>query len=79
MWLAQSYSESSDIHAELLHNFPKLRNGGGYELLRLPEGGGKLLQVIAYNYLCGMNPANLIADVNEVPESSLVHFLKQVD
>ena len=42
-----------DIHCtgqafydELLHQYPKLREGGGYELLRVPEGGGKDLEVI---------------------------------
>ena len=42
-----SYSEMQDIYEELLYQFPKLKQGGGFELLRVPEGGGKLLQVIA--------------------------------
>ena len=36
-----------EIYDELQSQFPKLKNGGGFELLRLPEGGGKVLQVIA--------------------------------
>ena len=31
----------------MTYQFPKLKEGGGFELLRVPEGGGKLLQVIA--------------------------------
>lgn len=42
-----AYSEMQDIYDELLYQFPKLKEGGGFELLRVPEGGGKLLQVIA--------------------------------
>ena len=42
-----AYSDAQEIHQELLYHFPKLRDGGGYELLRTSEGGGKLLQVIA--------------------------------
>lgn len=36
-----------EIYDELQSQFPKLKNSGGFELLRLPEGGGKVLQVIA--------------------------------
>lgn len=42
-----AYSEMQDIYDELLFQFPKLKQAGGFELLRVPEGGGKLLQVIA--------------------------------
>ena len=39
-------SDAQDIHFELLSQFPKLRNGGGFELLRAQEGGRKLLSPI---------------------------------
>ena len=42
-----AHSDMQDIYDELLFQFPKLKEAGGYELLRLPEGGGKMLQVIA--------------------------------
>ena len=42
-----AYSEMEDIYEELMFQFPKLRNAGGFELLRVPEGAGKLLQIIA--------------------------------
>lgn len=42
-----AYSEAEDIHQDLLYHYPKLKEGGGYELLRAGEGGGKVLQVIA--------------------------------
>ena len=42
-----SCSEMQNIYDELLFQFPKLKQAGGFELLRVPEGGGKLLQVIA--------------------------------
>ena len=45
--ILNAYSEMQDIYDELLFQFPKLKQGGGFELLRVPEGGGKLLQVIA--------------------------------
>ena len=35
-----------EFYDELLYLYPKLREGGGYELLRVPEGGGKDLEVI---------------------------------
>ena len=41
------YSDGYDIHIELTTHFPKLNNAGGYELLRLQEGGGKQLDIIA--------------------------------
>ena len=42
-----SYSDHHDIYSELSFHFPDLVNAGGFELLRVPEGGGKLLEVIA--------------------------------
>ena len=39
--------EARDIHDELLFQYPKLSEAGGYELLRVPEGGGKSLDVVA--------------------------------
>ena len=35
-----------EFHEDLLDAFPKLREGGGYELLRTAEGNTKLLDVI---------------------------------
>ena len=40
-------SEAHDIYQELIYQFPKLSQGGGFELLRVPEGGGKQISVIA--------------------------------
>lgn len=36
-----------EIHEELQHRFPKLKDSGGFEILRISEGGGKILQNIA--------------------------------
>ena len=41
-----SFSDFSDIHAELTFQFPKLNHSGGFELLKVQEGGGKVLGVI---------------------------------
>ena len=41
-----SYSDAQDIYHELTYQFPKLADSGGFELLRVPEGG-KQLDVIA--------------------------------
>ena len=38
---------SFEIYSELQFHFPKLKDAGGFEMLRVPEGGGKGLQVIA--------------------------------
>ena len=38
--------DSSDFHEEILNAFPKLRDSGGYELLRTSDGHSKLLHVI---------------------------------
>ena len=40
------YSTGQEFYDELLFQYPKLREGGGFELLRVPEGGGKELEVI---------------------------------
>jgi hypothetical protein len=40
-------SDGYNIHSELTANFPKLKVSGGYDLLRLQEGGGKQLDIIA--------------------------------
>jgi hypothetical protein len=42
-----AFSDAQDIYAELLTQFPKLSQAGGFEFLRVPEGGGKQLDVIA--------------------------------
>ena len=41
------YADAQDIYHELSAQFPRLSGGGGFELLRVPEGGGKQLDVIA--------------------------------
>ena len=41
------YCEWLEIYDELLFQYPKLKDSGGFELLRVREGGGKRLQVIA--------------------------------
>ena len=42
-----AFGDAQDIYDELLFQFPKLSKAGGLELLRVPEGGGKQLDVIA--------------------------------
>lgn len=37
-----------EFYDEILIQFPKLRDGGGFELLRFSEGGGKTLDVIPH-------------------------------
>ena len=38
--------DSSGFHEEIMNAFPKLRDGGGYELLRTSDGHSKLLHII---------------------------------
>ena len=40
------YGESWELHEELLYTFPKLKDGGGYELLRSLEANTRVLRVI---------------------------------
>lgn len=42
-----AFSEAQEIYEELVVAFPKLSGAGGFELLRVPEGGSKQLDVIA--------------------------------
>ena len=42
-----AFGDAQDIYDELLFQFPKLCEAGGLELRRIPEGGGKELDVIA--------------------------------
>ena len=44
-----SYADAQEIYEELAFQFPKLSQSGGFELLRVPEGG-KNLDVIASGY-----------------------------
>ena len=37
----------SEIYSELSFHFSNLSTAGGFELMRTPEGGGKILDVIA--------------------------------
>ena len=39
-------ADNQEIY-EILSTFPKLRGGGGFEMLRVSEGGGRVLRVIA--------------------------------
>ena len=41
-----SDSGANGIHEEILSQFPKLKESGGYELMRTQEKGSKLLYVI---------------------------------
>lgn len=41
-----AYGTSSELQDELIREFPKLANMGGYELLRAPETGSRELVVI---------------------------------
>ena len=40
------HSTSQEVYSELIFQFPKLADGGGFEMLRVPEEGGKELEVI---------------------------------
>ena len=40
------YCTGQEFYDDLLFQYPKLREGGGYELLRVPEGGGRELEII---------------------------------
>ena len=40
-------SDGQDIYSELCFQFPSLRDGGGFELLRVPEGGKHLEVIVA--------------------------------
>ena len=44
---SNAYADAQEIYQDLAFHFPKLCDGGGFELLRIPEGGGKQLDVIA--------------------------------
>ena len=39
-------AEAFENNEELCFKFPKLRKAGGYELLRLPQSGGKHFDII---------------------------------
>ena len=41
------FADVHDIFSEISYQFPQLLECGGFELLRVPEGGGKHLDVIA--------------------------------
>jgi len=38
--------DGSDVHAQILRAFPKLQDGGGYELMRVGESGQRSLHVV---------------------------------
>ncbi len=44
------YGDADDLHFALLENFPRLVDGGGYELLRLNGKGGKELILPSEGY-----------------------------
>ena len=48
--------------------------------MSLVHGGGafRLFSPTVFRFLCGMNAADLIAGVDEVPDSSIREVLKQV-
>lgn len=35
-----AYSTSQEVYDELPFQYPKLKEGGGFEMLHIPEGGG---------------------------------------
>lgn len=37
---------SVEVHSEIMQAFPRLKEGGGYELMRVSESGQRILQVI---------------------------------
>lgn len=42
-----TYADAREVYDELIHQFPKLSDGGGFELLRINDrGGAKILEVI---------------------------------
>ena len=43
--LLESY-DGEDVHHELMESFPRLREGGGYELMRTGERNLRVLEVI---------------------------------
>lgn len=38
--------DGCDVHSEIMNAFPRLKDGGGYELLRIGESGQRVLHVI---------------------------------
>jgi hypothetical protein len=38
--------DSSEVHSEIMAAFPKLKEGGGYELLRLNDAGGQRRELL---------------------------------
>lgn len=42
-----AFADAQEIYQDLSFQFPKLSDSGGFELLRIPEGGGKQLDIIA--------------------------------
>ena len=38
--------DSTDVHAEIMAAFPKLKEGGGYELLRASDFGGQRRELV---------------------------------
>ena len=38
------FNTGPEVQEQFLFQFPKLRDGGGYELLRVKEGGGRCLE-----------------------------------
>lgn len=53
-------SRGTELHEEFLSAFPRLRDGGGYEFLKLDEGSRKCLNVVTPP-TGGYNPAYLKA------------------
>ena len=42
--------DSSDFHEEIMNAFPKLRDGGDYELLQTSDGHSKLLSTVQSSF-----------------------------
>ena len=40
------FGDGCDVHDALMYRFPKLQNGGGYEVLRIFDASTKELEII---------------------------------
>ena len=55
--------DSNEVHSEIIRTFPKLEEGGGYELLRVGDGSGQRNQLLL---------------IPSPPEGYTVNYLKEV-
>ena len=57
------FGDSSDFHSEIMNAFPDLKEGGGYELLRVGDSGGQ---------------RNTLQLIPSPPEGYTVNYVKEV-